>query len=81
MAKKPGVTRRGGQAQLVDQVERIVRDSGDPTGLDASRWVTAFPDALRPAPDGRRPREFMRTSAGRAAVVRLAAQMQSGAHA
>ena len=68
-----------GVAQLIDQVERIVQESGDPEGFDAGQWVAQFLNAPSPALGGLRPGDFMHTSDGRAVVATLIAQMQSGA--
>ncbi len=68
-------------AQLIAQVEQIVRESGDPDGFDAGRWVAAFLDAPSPALGGRRPADFIETSEGRTVVSALIGQMQSGAYA
>ena len=66
--------------RLIDQVEQIVRESGDPDGFNAEQWVAQFLDAPSPALGGRRPRDFMETSDGRTVVAALVAQMQSGAY-
>ena len=68
-------------AQLIARVEQIVRESGDPDGFDAGRWVAAFLDAPSPALGGRRPADFIETSEGRTVVSALIGQMQSGAYA
>ena len=68
-------------ARLTRLVETVVRESGDPTGFDAERWVAAFLDASSPALGGRPPREFLDTSDGRAIVFRLVMQMQTGTYA
>lgn len=67
--------------RLIDQVEQIVRKSGDPEGFDVEQWVAQFLDAPSPALGGRPPRDFMGTSEGRSVVSTLVAQMQSGAYA
>ena len=70
-----------GVARLIDQVEQVVRESGEADGFDAGHWVAQFLDAPSPAIGGRRPRDFMGTSGGRTVVSTLIAQMQSGAYA
>ena len=59
----------------------MVQESGDSTGFDAADWVEAFLSAPSAALGGRRPRELMHTSEGRATVFQLVGQMQSGADA
>lgn len=68
-------------AELVDQVKRIVDESGRSPDFDASRWVANWVDSRVPALGGQRPIELMRTPEGRALVAGLLAMMQSGAYA
>lgn len=70
-----------GIVRLVGQVETIVRESGDPEGFDAGRWVAAWLERPLPALGGRRPAELMDTADGRSIVSDLIARMQSGAYA
>jgi len=70
-----------GLAKLVGQVETMVRESGDPTGFDAARWVSAWLNQPNPALGGRRPIELMGTVTGQEVVSGLLARMQSGAYA
>lgn len=70
-----------GMARLVGQVDAIVRQSGDPQGFDAARWVAAWLDRPHAALGGRRPAELMDTADGRSLVSDLIARMQSGAYA
>jgi putative toxin-antitoxin system antitoxin component (TIGR02293 family) len=70
-----------GMARLVGQVETIVRESGNPEGFDAAKWVAAWLERPQPALGGRRPGELMDTADGRSLVHDLVARMQSGAYA
>lgn len=70
-----------GIASLVGQVQRIVRESGNPQGFDAARWTADWLEEPNDALGGRTPGEFMDTSDGRTLVAGLVARMQSGAYA
>jgi putative toxin-antitoxin system antitoxin component (TIGR02293 family) len=70
-----------GIARLVGQVEHMVRESGDPEGFNASRWVAAWLERPLPALGGARPGGLMDTAEGRDIVSSLVGQMQSGAYA
>jgi putative toxin-antitoxin system antitoxin component (TIGR02293 family) len=70
-----------GVARLVGQVEHMVRESGDPEGFDAPRWVAAWLERPLAALGGARPGELMDTAEGRDIVSSLVAQMQSGTYA
>ena len=70
-----------GIARLVGQVDAMVRESGNPEGFDAAKWVAAWLDRPQPALGGRRPGELMDTADGRGLVADLVARMQSAAYA
>lgn len=70
-----------GIARLIGQADAIVRESGDPAGFDAAKWVAAWLDRPQAALGGRRPAELMDTADGRSIVSDLLARMQSGAYA
>ena len=70
-----------GIARLVGQVDTMVRESGNPAGFDAAKWVAAWLDRPQPALGGKRPGELMDTADGRSIVSDLVARMQSGAYA
>ena len=70
-----------GIARLVGQVSTVVKESGNPAGFDAARWVAAWLDRPLQALGGRRPAELMDTADGRGIVSDLVARMQSGAYA
>lgn len=69
-----------GLERLVDQVQRMVEESGDPEGFDAGAWVGQWLSEPVPALGGRRPAEYMDTSEGQQLVARIIAQIQSGAY-
>jgi uncharacterized protein (DUF2384 family) len=68
-------------ADLIMQVEKIVAESGDPTGFDAARWTEQWLRQPNRALGGKQPSEFMATADGRALVAGLIAQMQAGTYA
>ncbi len=70
-----------GIARLVGQVDQMVRESGNPVGFDAAKWVAAWLDRPQAGVGGKRPAELMDTADGRGIVSDLIARMQSGAYA
>ncbi len=70
-----------GIARLINQVDTIVRDSGDPERFDAAKWVARWLDRPHPALGGRRPAELMDTADGRSLVSDLVGKMESAAYA
>jgi uncharacterized protein (DUF2384 family) len=67
-------------AALAAVVQRIVNESGDPTGFDALEWTRDWLHASVPALGGARPIEYMGTPDGRALIESLILQIQSGAY-
>ncbi|MBK7531960.1 MbcA/ParS/Xre antitoxin family protein [Piscinibacter sp.] len=67
-------------AALAELVQKIVCESGDPTGFDALTWTTRWLQRPLPAFGGECPAAFMATSEGRALVATLVMRMQSGAY-
>jgi len=70
-----------GIARLVGQVSTLVKESGNPEGFNAAKWVATWLDQPQPALGGKRPAEMMDTADGRGIVSDLVARMQSGAYA
>lgn len=70
-----------GVARLVGQAEQMVRESGEPEGFDAARWVADWLETPLGALGGSPPAALMDTAEGRRLVSDLLAQMQSGAYA
>lgn len=70
-----------GLARLIGQVETVVRESGNPEGFDAARWVARWLDQPQQALGGRRPADLMDTADGRGLVSDAIARMQSAAYA
>lgn len=66
---------------LVDLLQGIVDESGNPVGFDASRWVEEWLEQPLPALGGKAPSKYMRSASGRKAVASLLTQAQSGAYA
>lgn len=69
-----------GVARLVGQVERIVKDAGDPEAFDAARWLAEWLEQPNPALGRKRPSEFLDTSDGRTLISDLLSRMASGAY-
>lgn len=70
-----------GLLRLVAKTERMVRESGDPTGFDAWIWMARWIVAPNGALGGRTPADFLDTADGRTLVMDFLSQMQSGAYA
>ena len=68
-------------AQLIGQVDSMVRESGDPSGFDAARWMAGWLEHPHPALGGRRPGELLDTADGRHLVAQLLAQQQAATYA
>jgi putative toxin-antitoxin system antitoxin component (TIGR02293 family) len=69
-----------GVARLVGQVERIVREAGDPEAFDAARWLAEWLEQPNPALGRKRPSEFLDTADGRTLISDLLSRMGSGAY-
>lgn len=67
-------------AALAAVVQRIVTESGDPTGFDAVAWTERWIRESVPALGGASPSDYMDTAEGRELVKTLILQMQSGAY-
>lgn len=67
-------------SELVQQVERMVRESGDPTGFDAAEWVNCWINSQVPALGFKTPASYMVTAEGQELVSNLLARSQSGAY-
>lgn len=70
-----------GLESLIDQVQAIVDESGDPTGFDAAKWLGEWIEQPLPALGGRKPSEYLDTITGQQYISSLIARMQSGAYA
>ena len=70
-----------GFAKLVDQLEAMIQDSGDPTNFDARAWVARWLVEPLPALGGARPVELMDTKEGQGLLSAALAKAQSGAYA
>ncbi|MBV1774271.1 DUF2384 domain-containing protein [Burkholderiaceae bacterium DAT-1] len=67
-------------AALIGQVQKMVDESGDPTGFDAPRWVADWIESPLPALNGKRPADYLGTSAGFTLVSGVLTAMQAGAY-
>lgn len=70
-----------GFAKLVGQVQKIVEESGDPTGFEAAKWLSSWLDRPLPALGGRKPAEYMDTGEGQQLVSNLLSKARSGVFA
>jgi putative toxin-antitoxin system antitoxin component (TIGR02293 family) len=69
-----------GLMAMVDQVQRIVEESGNPEGFDAARWLADWISEPVPALGGTRPLDWMDTMAGQTQVRQIIGRMQTGAY-
>lgn len=79
MAKKQN-GRLLAEAELIQSVERMVQESGNPEGFDARAWLKRWMASPIPALNGATPASYMNTEDGRKLVTQLLAMMQSGAY-
>lgn len=70
-----------GVVTLIDMVQTMVEQSGDPTGFDAARWVSAWLTKPLPALAGDTPASYLDTFEGQKLVAELLSMTQSGAYA
>lgn len=70
---------RLGQASLLDQVRRMVQESGRPAGFDADAWLKSWLAQPLPALGGAVPGAWLEKPQGQAMVASILARMQSGA--
>ena len=70
-----------GLSHLIGQVEAMVRQSGEPDGFDAARWLARWLEQPLPALGGDCPSDYLDTMEGQRLVSTLLSQMQSGAYA
>jgi putative toxin-antitoxin system antitoxin component (TIGR02293 family) len=69
-----------GMVAMIDQVQRMVEESGDPTGFDAANWLSRWLSEPVPALGGTRPLDWLDTMAGQTVVRQILARMQTGAY-
>lgn len=70
-----------GIESLIGQVEIMVKESGNPEGFDAAKWVSNWLHAPLPALRGETPASYMDTVEGQKLISNLLATAQSGAYA
>jgi hypothetical protein len=73
--------RRAGVDALLDQVERMVSESGNADNFNAADWLSRWLATPLPALGGARPVEYMGTVEGQERISNLLAMTQSGAYA
>jgi len=71
---------RLGQAALLDQVRRMLQESGRPAGFDADAWLKSWLAQPLPALGGALPSAWLDTSEGQAVVSSILGRMQSSAY-
>ncbi|WGG49680.1 antitoxin Xre-like helix-turn-helix domain-containing protein [Rugamonas sp. DEMB1] len=70
-----------GVESLIGQVDAMVRESGEPVGFDAARWLADWLAMPVPALNGRTPASYLDTIEGQKLLSDLLAMAQSGAYA
>ena len=70
-----------GVESLIGQVDTMVRESGEPAGFDAARWLAGWLATPVPALNGRTPASYLDTIEGQKLLSDLLATAQSGAYA
>ncbi|GEM_PF-1131482 len=73
--------RLAGLKRLIDQVQSMVEDAGDPTDFDAAEWLGRWIEKPLPALGGKKPAEYLSTVSGQKLLSNLLNQMLSGAYA
>ena len=69
------------EADLLRLVERIIQESGNGEGFNASAWLKRWLSDPNPALNYATPNSYMGTTEGRDLVAGLLMKMQSGAFA
>jgi putative toxin-antitoxin system antitoxin component (TIGR02293 family) len=69
-----------GLRSLMEVVQRLVEESGNPEGFDAASWLGHWLEQPQPALGGEAPIEFLDTMAGQSLVRTLLERTQSGAY-
>ena len=76
----PEAERVLGVAKLIGQVQQMVEESGNPTGFDASAWVSSWLVEPLPALGGGLPIDLLDTMEGQGLVAKLLRQIQGGVY-
>jgi uncharacterized protein (DUF2384 family) len=66
--------------RLLARVDQMLRESGDPTGFNASAWLSAWLQTGVPALGGARPVDILELPGGFEKVLSLLLRMRSGAY-
>lgn len=64
--------------RLIDQVDRLVRESGRPQGFDVAAWLIDWIEHPVPALGNRRPLDLLDPEGGEQLVSQILSRMQSG---
>lgn len=72
--------RLAGLKRLIDKVQAIVEDSGDPNGFDAAEWLGRWIERPLPALGGRKPADYLCTVSGQTLLSNLLDQMRCGVY-
>lgn len=67
-------------ARLVNLVQRMVDESGEPVGFDAREWLCTWLHEEVPSLGWRKPVVYLDTAEGEALVIRTLMSLQSGAY-
>lgn len=70
-----------GIAQIIGQVETLIKASGNEEGFDAKKWTAQWLGQPNPALGGQTPGRYMNTADGRAIVSGLLSQGAAGGFA
>lgn len=73
--------RLAGLKRLIDQVQAMVEDAGDPSSVDAPKWFGQWIEKPLSALGGRKPAEYLSTVSGQNLVSNLLNQMLNGVYA
>ena len=65
---------------FIGQVQRMVNESGNPSGFDAAKWTARWLGEGNPALGGATPESYLDTAEGRRLVSQLLSQLQSCAY-
>lgn len=80
MAKKHS-NRAQAEADLLQLVEKVIQESGNPDISNASAWLKRWLSTPNPALNAATPNSYLGTKKGRSLVAGLLVKMQSGAFA
>ncbi len=65
---------------VVDEVNRIINESGDPVNFNVEAWVSDWLELRIPALGWKKPIDFLETEEGLSIVLNMLRRMQSGSY-